>query len=148
MASYELKVSILGGPDHDGGDVRAWIDRNLSGNLSSERELKLKRERACWSARFQIRVKDCKRFAFRVGLVAESGALWQVSIRECAVDQVVFEDSDVLVDAKQWLLGTCDVVEDEAALDERIERQLTDSLHWLGHNLRSVLSIRRTEAID
>src|SRR5262245_45211533 len=131
MATYELTIAIPGAHARRGGEVRAWIDRNLSSNLGSERELKLKREQGRWSARFQLRAKDCKRFGVRVGLVAESGALWQVSIRDCAADRAVFEDSDVLADAKQWLLGTCDAVNH----DVRLEHHPIATLHWLGHNV-------------
>ena len=112
MAKYEIKVAIHGAKRRRARQVRAWIDQDLQSDLSSEQELELAQGQRAWRGTFDLKNHSSARFAYRVALVAEEGAVWRLSIRRCASSGVrgrLLEDSDVLADSKQWLLGTCDI---------------------------------------
>jgi hypothetical protein len=106
--SYELRVKIVGSEPTE-SEVRAWIDRNLAGDLATEEELPLRRdEDGAWLGEFDLSDNCDPGFAYRIGVVAESGAVWSLSIGQRGnAESILLEDSDVLTERKHWLLGTC-----------------------------------------
>ena len=103
MSDYQLLVR-LEGADPRVTQVRVWIDDQLSGDLSSEREIALVREAGAWSAQFSV---NGSAFIYRVGIFAGRGARWSLSIRG-ADDRETLFDSDEMTMPKEWLVGTCD----------------------------------------
>ena len=110
MARYELRISVVAAVKVE-ARVRAWIDDNLEDDLGSETELDLTRvEDGIWSGEFLAPSAKFSGFAYRVGMVAEPGAIWSLCIAQNgASKRLLLEDSDTLSERKQWLLGTCDV---------------------------------------
>jgi hypothetical protein len=106
--SYELRVKIVSAEPTE-AQVRAWIDRHLEGDLATEVELDLRRdEDGAWLGEFDLSDTSDAGFAYRVGVVAESGAVWSLSIGQRGNEECkLLEDSDVLTERKHWLLGTC-----------------------------------------
>jgi hypothetical protein len=106
--SYELRVEIESSEPTE-PEVRAWIDQHLHGDLATEVELKLRRdEDGAWLGEFDLSDSDDAGFAYRVGVVAESGAVWTLSIGQRGNEAFkLLEDSDVLTERKHWLVGTC-----------------------------------------
>ena len=106
--SYELRVEIVSSEPTE-SEVRAWIDRHMHGDLETEVELKLRRdEDGAWLGEFDLSDTSDAGFAYRVGVVAESGAVWSLSIGQRGNEEFkLLEDSDVLTERKHWLLGTC-----------------------------------------
>jgi hypothetical protein len=106
--SYELRVEIVSSEPTE-SEVRAWIDRHMHGDLATEVELKLRRdEDGAWLGEFDLSDTSDAGFAYRVGVVAESGAVWSLSIGQRGNEEFkLLEDSDVLTERKHWLLGTC-----------------------------------------
>jgi len=114
VSEYQLKMT-LDGLGSGEAQIRVWIDDELSSDLSSEHELKLVRDdEASWSGLFSA---ESDRFVYRVGICAQPGTAWSLSVRDEAGegDELLF-DADLLTMAKEWLLGTC-----EAQTDEPIE---------------------------
>jgi hypothetical protein len=86
--------------------VRVWIDDQLSGDLSSEREVSLVRDDdTSWSGR----VSAASAFIYRVGIFAAPGARWSLSVRDEDEQELLF-DSDELTMPKEWLVGSCEDV--------------------------------------
>ena len=104
MSDYQLLVR-LEGTRPGTTQVRVWIDDQLSGDLSSEREIALVREDGAWSAEFSV---SGNAFIYRVGLFAGRGTRWSLSIRRGPDDRETLFDSDEMTMPKEWLVGTCD----------------------------------------
>jgi hypothetical protein len=86
--------------------VRMWVDSQQSTDLASEQEVSLTREEeAEWSGEFSAEGP----FLYRVGIVAAPGTRWSLSFR--AGDDELLFDSDELTMSKEWLLGTCEVLD-------------------------------------
>lgn len=86
--------------------VRMWVDSQQSTDLASEHEVSLTREEeAEWSGEFSAEGP----FLYRVGIVAAPGTRWSLSFR-AGQDELLF-DSDELTMSKEWLLGTCEVLD-------------------------------------
>lgn len=107
MPCYELNVQLNRGTDRE-PVVRVWVDPDPDADLGSEVELPLRRRAMLeWTAIF---IAPRGPFLYRIGLVAEPGSVWEVSIRQRGPRQrEVLFDSDLMVSSKQWLLGTCDL---------------------------------------
>jgi hypothetical protein len=105
---FELSITLEGVTDANNAMARAWIDDQLRPSLV-EAELALSRRGELeWSATFAI--PKATLFAYRIGLLAQPGAVWHLQIREYdAGERTLLEDGDVLTTCKEWLLGTCDV---------------------------------------
>jgi len=105
MACYEIKIS-LSGCTKPAPMVRVWLDPDVNVGSVAEVELPLCRQTDMqWSAAFLL--APPKTFLYRVGLYAEPGSIWSISIcQRGACCREVFFDSDMLALPKQWLLGT------------------------------------------
>ena len=104
MSDFQLLVRLEQADPHT-TQVRVWIDDQLSADLSSEREITLQREPGAWSAEFSV---NGHVFIYRIGIFAEPGARWSLSIRRGADDRETLFDSDEMTMPKEWLVGTCD----------------------------------------
>jgi hypothetical protein len=107
MADYRfmIKLEDLG---ESTPQVRAWIDDQLAGDLSSEKEIALVQEtEASWSARLST---QCASFIYRIGIVAAPGTRWSLSFSDATDQQELLFDSDELTMPKEWLVGTCEAL--------------------------------------
>jgi hypothetical protein len=107
MPCYELKVRLKRWTVAEPA-VRAWLDPDLdAGGLASEVELPLRRvDQSEWRAAFLLAAP--RTFLYRIGVAAEPGTVWVISIRQQGVrPREILFDSDVMACPKQWLLGTC-----------------------------------------
>jgi hypothetical protein len=78
--------------------------------LSSELELPLVRVAASeWRGHFELDERRCEQFAYRIGLCAHVEAEWSLRLRHRELDCDLLVDSDRLMIAKCWLIGTCSV---------------------------------------
>lgn len=106
MSGYQLKLT-LDGTDASEAQVRAWIDTELTGDLSCEQEIDLVRdEEASWSGLFSM---EGEMFMYRVGIRAAPGTAWSLSVRNAGSEggELLF-DSDLLTMTKEWLIGSCE----------------------------------------
>jgi hypothetical protein len=88
--------------------VRVWIDDQLAGDLSSEKEIVLVREtRDSWTAQVSTQGSS---FIYRVGIFAAPGTRWSLSFRDERDQQELLFDSDELTMPKEWLVGTCEAL--------------------------------------
>lgn len=107
--------------------ARMWIDDQQNSNLFSEREVTLVRETASsWSARFLAEGP----FVYRIGIVAVPGSRWSLAFRSVGTDsQELHYDSDELTTTKEWLIGTCEALDDDmpATMDGSLALSPLDS---------------------
>jgi hypothetical protein len=94
--------------------VRLWVDHGFSGDLRSENELALELTRR-WSWRTTVAVDAAGAFFYRLGISAPGGAVWSLRIRDCVRQRDVLVDSDSLVTPKSWLLGSCELPNEDAS---------------------------------
>lgn len=106
MSDYQLTMT-LEGVDSSAAQVRVWIDPRPTGDLTSEREIELVRDaEASWSGMFSA---EGEAFTYRVGIRAEAGGCWSLSVRDAGRDgEELLFDSDLLTMAKEWLVGSCE----------------------------------------
>jgi hypothetical protein len=108
MYEYQVKLTLHGVGSSD-AQVRLWIDTELGGDLDCEQEVELvSAEEASWSGLFSAKREA---FMYRVGICATPGTAWSLSVRDARANgrELLF-DSDMLVMAKEWLIGSCDRV--------------------------------------
>jgi hypothetical protein len=106
MSEFELKITI-DESNQEAVQVRAWIDPEPSGDLSSEQEIELvPHNGTSWLGRFSTRGEA---FTYRVGICAKPSAVWSLSVRDARSNgnELMF-DADMLTMAKEWLVGTYD----------------------------------------
>jgi hypothetical protein len=108
MSDYQLRMT-LDAVEECAPQLRVWIDDQLAGDLSSEKEIPLVREtETSWCARFST---EGEAFMYRIGIYALSGSRWSLSFRGAGRDgEELLFDSDELTMPKEWLVGTCDVL--------------------------------------
>jgi hypothetical protein len=107
MFDYQFMIK-LDGIDERSAQVRVWIDDQLGGDLSSEKEIALVREtQDSWSARLSTQGA----FIYRVGIFAAPGTRWSLSFRSGREQQELLFDSDELTMPKEWLVGTCEGID-------------------------------------
>jgi len=105
MSDYQFTIK-LDGIDERAPQVRVWIDDQLAGDLSSEKELALVREtKDSWSGRVST---DGSAFIYRVGIFAAPGTRWSLSFCDGRDQQELLFDSDELTMPKEWFVGTCE----------------------------------------
>jgi hypothetical protein len=106
MSDYVITLKLE--VDHD-SDVQAriWIDSDLPGDLWSEAELQLERIGAgAWSGQFSA---EHRRFMYRVGMLAQPGTIWSLSIQSLrGQGRELLFDSDEVTLPKEWLVGMCE----------------------------------------
>jgi hypothetical protein len=107
MFDYQFMIKLDGIAERS-AQVRVWIDDQLAGDLSSEKEIALVREtQDSWSARLSTHGA----FIYRVGIFAAPGTRWSLSFRSGREQEELLFDSDELTMPKEWLVGTCEGVE-------------------------------------
>jgi hypothetical protein len=106
MADYVITLKLE--PDDDSDvQTRIWIDSDLPGDLWSEAELQLERVApGTWSGQFAA---EHGRFMYRVGILAQPGTIWSLSIQSLvAQGRELLFDSDEVTLPKEWLVGMCE----------------------------------------
>lgn len=107
---YEYKVKLtLDGVGSSDAQIRLWVDSELGGDLDCEQEVDLVRdEEASWSGLFSA---ERESFIYRVGICATPGIAWSLSVRDARANghELLF-DADMLIMAKEWLVGSCEPV--------------------------------------
>ncbi len=89
--------------------MKAWLDPQPELGLDSEYELCL--ETVSEDARRALVELDpaSPYFLYRVGLVADPGTVWHLSIQDLQSGRLLYEDSDLLALPKEYLIGSCGV---------------------------------------
>jgi hypothetical protein len=106
MSDYLITLKLEAVEDSD-VQARVWIDSDLPGDLWSEAELPLDRVgHGAWSGRFSAAQG---RFMYRVGMLAQPGTIWSLSIQNLGEQsrELLF-DSDEVTLPKEWLVGMCE----------------------------------------
>jgi hypothetical protein len=106
MADYVITLKLEVDDDSD-VQARIWIDSDLPGDLWSEAELPLEHVGpGTWSGQFSA---EHGRFMYRVGILAQPGTIWSLSIQSLIgqVRELLF-DSDEVTLPKEWLVGMCE----------------------------------------
>jgi hypothetical protein len=120
---YDLKRAVP--------EVRAWVDLDPDGPHTRETELALEHRRAAeWYGAFAVAEGGPHCLLYRVALVAHAGAEWSLSMHERSRTRALLADRDTLAMAKGWLVGTCELAQDEArAAWPRSRRPHASQLH-------------------
>jgi hypothetical protein len=106
MTKYTIQLNLEVDDDSD-VQARIWIDSDLPGDLWSEAELSLDRVGpGAWSGQFSAAQG---RFMYRVGMLAQPGTIWSLSIQSLGGNgrELLF-DSDEVTLPKEWLVGMCE----------------------------------------
>jgi hypothetical protein len=106
MSDYLITLKLEVDEDSD-VQARIWIDSDLPGDLWSEAELPLDRVGpGAWSGQFAAAQG---RFMYRVGMLAQPGTIWSLSIQSLGEQgrELLF-DSDEVTLPKEWLVGMCE----------------------------------------
>ena len=106
MADYLIKLKLEVDDDTD-AQARIWIDSDLPGDLSSEAEIPLDHMgHGAWAGQFSA-AKG--RFMYRVGMLAQPGTVWSLSIQTLGSrGRELLFDSDEVTLSKEWLVGMCE----------------------------------------
>ena len=106
MPDYVITLKLEVNDDSD-VQTRIWIDSDLPGDLWSETELKLEHAGpGAWVGRFSA---EHGRFMYRVGMLAQPGTIWSLSIQTLgAQGRELLSDSDEVTLPKEWLIGMCE----------------------------------------
>jgi hypothetical protein len=96
-------------------EVRAWVDLDPDGQHTRETELALERRRAGseWYGTFAVAEGGPRCVLYRVALVAHAGAEWSLSMYQRQRSRALLSDRDTLAMAKGWLVGTCELAQDD-----------------------------------
>jgi hypothetical protein len=106
MADYVITLKLEVDDDSD-VQARIWIDSDLPGDLWSEAELRLDPlGPGAWSGQFSA---THGRFMYRVGMLAQPGTIWSLSIQNLGGQgrELLF-DSDEVTLPKECLVGMCE----------------------------------------
>jgi hypothetical protein len=105
MTEHEFVLKLEANADVE-PQVRMWIDDQQTDDLSSEREIALRREvSGGWTAAFSAPGP----FMYRIGIVGAPGSRWALAFRTVGAEpQELLYDSDELTMSKEWLVGTCE----------------------------------------
>lgn len=106
MSDYLITLKLEADEDSD-VQARIWIDSDLPGDLWSEAELQLDcAGPGTWSAQFAA---AHGRFMYRVGMLAQPGTIWSLSIQSLrGQGRELLFDSDEVTLPKEWLVGMCE----------------------------------------
>jgi hypothetical protein len=106
MANYLIKLKLEVDDDSD-AQARIWIDSDLPGDLWSETEIQLDRlGRGAWAGQFSA---ADGRFMYRVGMLAQPGTVWSLSIQTLgSMGRELLFDSDEVTLPKECLVGMCE----------------------------------------
>lgn len=111
MSLIEVCVSIdFKGADADRckPEARAFIDLAPDDGFGSEHELPLQRlGQAQWLGAFVLGAEQPEHFLYRLGLVAQAGAEFWLTVRHHGLACDLLMDGDTLPAAKCWMVGTC-----------------------------------------
>jgi len=106
MADYLIKLKLEVDDDSE-AQARIWIDSDLPGDLWSETEIELARMgHGAWAGQFTA---ADGRFMYRVGMLAQPGTVWSLSIQTLgSMGRELLFDSDEVTLPKEWLVGMCE----------------------------------------
>ena len=106
MADYLIKLKLEVDDDSE-AQARIWIDSDLPGDLWSETEIPLDRNgHGAWAGQFSA---ADGRFMYRVGMLAQPGTVWSLSIQTLGSrGRELLFDSDQVTLPKEWLVGMCE----------------------------------------
>lgn len=88
-------------------EARFWVDSQSERGLNSEIELPLTRGPGnCWTGTLAIEERSSQ-LLYRLGLLAHTGAVWSLTIRNRTRRCTLLSDTDELGAGKAWLTGLC-----------------------------------------
>jgi hypothetical protein len=106
MTMIEMRIWVEAG-DGRAPEVQAFVDLEPDCGLGAENVLPLQQlGHHEWVGMFCI-ADRATRFLYRVGIAAEEGADWSLTVRDRGLELDLFSDADSLPASKSWFVGSC-----------------------------------------
>lgn len=108
MGLVELSVIVRSVQKGLVPEARAWVDLDPEGDLRSEIELPLHRQKHWrWVGVMGFAEPSADSFFYRLGIVAHEGAEWALKVRDRVTGRDILVDTDMMTSPKCWLIGSC-----------------------------------------